>query len=111
MKKILSFLFIMAVQQVFSQLVSGEIVTSGRKLLTETNFTIKGSKEGVVVYDLAIDLQGNVISETLVTTMTTTTSTPLKMDVRNYLKTFKFEAGNGYPKFHHVTVKITVVTK
>ena len=110
MKKIITFAFALSFQQVFSQLISGGVVDVNRRLLTSTDFTMKGTKEGVVVYDLAVDINGNISSETLVTSMTTIASTPVRMEVRNYLKTLKFEPGTSYPKFHHVTVKITIAT-
>lgn len=111
MKKFLFVFFLTIVCQAYGQLLSGTLVDDHRKLLTETNFTLKGTKEGVVVYDLAVDIYGNVTSETLVTNMTTISSTPTRMEARNLVKTFKFQPGTAYPKFHHVKVKITFVTK
>jgi hypothetical protein len=111
MKKILTFIFILAVNYSYSQLLSGDLVEDNRKLLTKTDFRMEGSKQGEVVYDLAVDAYGNVTSSTLVSNMTTVASTPTRMEVRNYVNEFKFEPGTLYPKFHHVKVKITVVTK
>lgn len=111
MKKVITILFLASINLSYGQLISGEIVDINRPLLTQTDFTIKGSKEGIIVYDLTVDLEGNVTSETLVPSMTTVSSTPTKMEVKNYLKSFKFQNCVGCPQFHHVRVKISVVTK
>lgn len=111
MKRILTIIFLAIVDLSFGQLLSGEIVDLKRPLLTETDFTIKGTTEGVIVYDLTVNLEGNVTAQTLVTNMTTVKSTPTKMEARNYLKSFKFQSCVGCAQFQHVRVKITVVTK
>jgi hypothetical protein len=95
-------------RSLYSQLLSGDVVESHRPLLTETDFTIKGSKEGYVVYELAVDTKGNVTSETLVSSMTNIVSTPMKLDAKNMVHKFKFKEG-PYLKFQHVKVKITFV--
>lgn len=110
MKNVLIILCVMCLQQVFSQLISGPIVDSKRKLLTKANYILIGNKEGVIVYDLTVDIYGNVTSETIVQAMTTIISSPLKIEARNYVKEFKFESGKFYPKMHHVRVKITFIT-
>lgn len=109
MKILFAFAFLIGFQSINAQLISGDLVDANRRLLTESNFTIKGSKEGVIVYDLAVDVYGNVISQNLVANMTTVTSTPMRMDAKNYVSKFKFEPGTAFPKFHHVKVKITFV--
>lgn len=109
MKSLLLIISIITCNTSFSQLLSGDLVESGRRLITETDFTIKGTKEGVVVYDISVDLKGNVTSAVLVGELTTIKSTPTQMDVKSYVNKLKFVAGNGYPKFHHATIKITVV--
>ena len=111
MKNVLILICAFCANQAYCQLLSGSLVDDNRKLLTTTDFTLKGTKEGVVVYDLAVDIYGNVTSETLVVNMTTINSTPDRMAAKNLMKTFKFEPGTAYPKFHHVKVKVTFVTK
>lgn len=88
--------------------LSGELVNSGRKCLTETDFTLSGSQEGVVKYILTVDSKGNVVSETLMKSETTVRSTPSIMKARNFVKTLKFEPGTAYPKFHEVKVLIHI---
>lgn len=98
-----------ATNTVYSQLIEGDIVTVNRKLLTKTDFQIKGSKAGEVVLDIAVDIYGNVTSANVIHHMTTINSSPIKMEAKNLVHTFKFEPGTTYPKFHHAKVKITVV--
>ena len=109
MKQFLLFGFIMFLQQANCQLLSGDIVDSGRPLLTETNFILKGAKEGAVVCEIAVDLNGNVTSAIIDASMSTITSTPIQMDAKNYVKKLKFKAGTGYPKFQHAKVKVTFI--
>ncbi len=111
MKLIILSLFILSNSYSYSQILSGEIVDFGRKLLTETDFHLKGLTSGEVVYDISVDIYGNVTSSSLVQSMTTIKSTPLRMDAKNLINTFKFEAGNGFPKFHHAKIKITFSDK
>jgi len=111
MRITLTFLFLLCINTSFSQLISGDIVSVGRRLLTPSTFTINGAKKGEIVYEISVDIYGNVTSSTLVQSMTDVVSTPLKMDAKNLINTLKFEKGNGYPKFHHAKVKITVVDK
>ena len=107
MKQLLLFGFIIFLQQANCQLISGDIVDYGRPLLTETNFILKGAKEGAVVCEIAVDLNGNVTSAIIDASMSTITSTPIQMDAKNYVKKLKFKAGTGYPKFQHAKVKVT----
>jgi hypothetical protein len=109
MKIVFFVAFLLFSNSSFSQLISGDLVSERRRLLTETNFTLEGNSEGTVAYELAVDREGKVTSTLLKSELTTITSTPLKMEANNYLKGFVFEPGTYYPKFHHVIVKITFV--
>jgi hypothetical protein len=95
----------------YSQIISGEVLDSGRKMLTMSDFTIKSDRSGVVVFEMSVDIKGDVTSATIVNSLTTIKSTPLKMDAKNLISTFKFEPGTFYPKFHHCNIKITFVEK
>lgn len=91
----------------FGQVVDGELKTSGRKLITKTAFVLDGHHDGWAIYDLAVDIEGNVTGAVL-----KESSLPSRldnMDIRNYVVTFKFEPGTHFPKFHHADVKITMV--
>jgi hypothetical protein len=105
---IISFLVI---NSCYSQIISGDILDSGRKLLTVCDFVIKSDRSGEVVYEIAVDIKGEITSATIVNSLTTIKSTPLKMEAKNLVNTFKFEPGTFYPKFHHCRVKITFVEK
>ena len=111
MKKIILIVSFFSIQQLFSQVISGDIYNVGRRLLTETNFTLKGTKSGVVVFDISVDITGKVTSAVVEKSMTTITSTPMLMDAKNLINTYKFELGNGFPKFHHGLVKINFSDK
>jgi len=91
-----------------AQLMGGALVDEGRKLLTPTDFSIVSNKTGVLYFELAVDLNGNVTSERLMLEKTTITSTPTRVKAKEYVSTLKFEPGTYYPKFHKVVVKITV---
>ena len=95
----------------YSQIISGEILNSGRKMLTMSDFTIKSDRSGVVVFDISVDIKGDITSATIVNSLTTIKSTPLKMEAKNLINTFKFEPGTFYPKFHHCSIKITFIEK
>lgn len=96
---------------VFSQIISGEIYNVGRRLISETNFTLKGSKIGEVVFDVSVDIYGKITSAVVVKSLTNVTSTPMLMDAKNLVNSYKFEPGNGYPKFHHGLIKISFIDK
>ncbi len=110
-KLIVVFISFLIFNHSFSQIISGEILDSGRKILTISDFTIKSDRSGEVVFDISVDIKGDVTSATIVTSLTTIKSTPLKMDAKNLINTFKFEPGTFYPKFHHGNIKITFVEK
>ena len=57
--------------------------------------------------NLSVDIEGNITSSKLIETNLKRTSA--KMQIRNYITTLKFEKGTHYPKYHHVTLKITLV--
>ena len=76
-------------------------------MITETNFIQEGTINGWAIYELAVDREGNVTSVNLIEANFNRTSATVQL--RNYLKKFKFEAGTYYPKFHHVRIKITLV--
>lgn len=84
--------------------LSGELINAGRKCLTETDFVIKASQEGMVKYLLTVDNKGNVIAAKLLRSESTVKSTPSLIQARNYLKLLEFEPGTKYPKYHEVKV-------
>jgi hypothetical protein len=110
-KSVIIFISFFIVNNCYSQLISGEILDSGRKLITVSDFVIKSDRSGEVVFEIAVDINGDVISANIVNNLTTIKSSPLKMEAKNLINTFKFEPGTFYPKFHHSRIKIKFVDK
>ena len=92
----------------FSQL-SGDIKKDQRKLITETAFILEGNHNGKVVFDISVDITGKITAIKVVDDETTVKSTPAKIKAQNHVKTFVFEPGTAYPKFHQGRVVITLV--
>ncbi len=107
MKLVLVSLFLVFSSYSFSQLISGDLIDEGRKMITVSTFKLIDNNEGIAFYQLAVNRKGEVTSATLLSAGTTIVSTPTRMKMRNYLMTLKFEEGMYYPEFHHVKVKIT----
>ncbi len=106
MRKLL-FLFLLLSSTSFGQLISGTLMDEGRKVLSDPPFIIEGMTDGYAKYELAVNREGKVTSAKLVET--NLKSTPATYTIKNYVKTFTFQPGTYYPKFHHVVVKITMV--
>lgn len=106
MRKLLPFIFFSSFGA-FGQLVGGEMVASGRNIVTQTDFKLDGHNNGWAIYTLAVDLDGKVTSADL--KESSLKSRLDNMDIRNHVMKLKFEKGTHYPKFHHVEVKITMV--
>jgi hypothetical protein len=107
MRSFTFFLFFFAVNGAIGQLISGRLLDDERKLITKTNFIIEDSNEGLLLFELGVNVQGHVTSVKLLTNGTTVISTPTRIKVKNELMKWKFEEGTHYPEFHNVTVKIT----
>ncbi len=88
-----------------SQILGGTLVDEGRKLLTETDFSVEGTVSGYAVFELAVDRNGKVTAMTL--EETDIASTPTKYIIRNYLTGFEFEGATNFPKYQHIRIKIT----
>lgn len=99
--------FLLCSSMSFGQILSGEIVDEGRKMISETSFVVEGMQDGYATYEIAVNRNGNVTSAKLVDS--NLKSTPAKYEIRNYITRMKFEPGTYYPKFHHAEVKITTV--
>ncbi len=89
----------------FGQVLSGTIVTEGRKLLTESDFKVEGTVNGFAIYELAVNSEGEVTDAKFIEG--NIKSTPTKIAIRNYVIDFEFEGATYYPKFQHCRVKIT----
>lgn len=91
----------------FGQL-SGEIKNDGRKMLTPFNYLVKGTQNGTVTVEIAVNIDGDVTSVQVIPSESTLVSTPSLMAVKNHVKTLKFEKGYHFPKFHRGRMKIVV---
>ncbi|MNJ86479.1 hypothetical protein D3C87_39780 [compost metagenome] len=109
MKKL--FLFAIALLSYFqadSQILTGTLIDSGRKLLnTEEKFTITSATDGTVVVELAVNRDGIVTGTKIIGEQSTIKSTPSRMKAENAAKKLKFTAGTRYAPFEHVRVKYT----
>ena len=92
----------------FGQLLDGDLITEGRKMVSVTNFVVEDIHEGVLFYELAVNRVGKVTSARLLLDGTTVTSTPARIKAYKYLMGLQFQKGTHYPEFHHVRVKVTL---
>jgi hypothetical protein len=92
----------------FGQLLSGPLMDEGRKLITTTNFIVEDSREGVIIFNVAVDRTGKVSSAKVVSSETTVVSTPARIIATNYVKALQFQEGTYYPEFHQVKIKVTL---
>lgn len=106
---ILILLLLFTAQISNAQLLDGTLVDENRKLISEEDFEMTARKDGWMIFELAVDREGNVTSATF--DEGSIISTPMKIEVREELMKLKFEPGNYYPKFHHVRVKMTLITE
>lgn len=91
----------------FSQL-SGDILTSGRKITEQIAYTLPMNVTGKLVFDIAVNTEGKVTSCILNKAESTIISTRYAYEAKNrILSELKFEAGNGFPTFHQGQITIT----
>lgn len=93
----------------FGQMLSGDLKDEGRKMIVDSSYVINGNANGYISYELTVDRTGNVTATRLVGEKTNIKSTPARIKVRNYVMGLKFTAGNHYPQYQTVVVKITMV--
>ncbi len=109
MKTAVFFLFLCSFTKSFSQVQSGTLVDSGRKLTSEATFSITDKHtEGTVFLLLSVNNKGEVTAVS-VDEGTTISSTPSLLLAKNAAKKLRFTAGTKYQKFEHVRVKYTLV--
>lgn len=102
------FILLMAFS-VNSQILSGKIVDDNRSMISKTSFVLESNYSGYVVYEIAVNPEGQVTSSKFIEEKSSVLSTPANIEVKNYLKSMVFEKGNQYPKFHHAIVKVMLV--
>ncbi|MCE3295334.1 MAG: hypothetical protein K0R65_1048 [Crocinitomicaceae bacterium] len=112
MKKILVlFMFLLAGKFSQAQLISGELLDEGRKLVTPYTFTIKGKYKGIKYFELAVNREGKVTGVREEVKEDSFVSSPAKMIAEEELRQLQFEAGTYYPKFQQVLVRVEFVRK
>lgn len=112
--KTMFFLLLIAVSSNSFSQVYGEIFMDKRPIVKDIDYTLYYQKEGVLVFNIAVNTDGDVTSCELNSEKTTITSTPMKMKAKNrIMQELKFEKGNGYPTFHrgYVQIKIRPATE
>ena len=109
MKKLLLLtLTFLSYSQADSQILTGTLVDSGRKLLTtDEKFVLPATVDGTVVVELAVNREGIVTGTKIIGDQSTIKSTPSRMKAENAAKKLTFTAGTRYAPFEHVRVKYT----
>ena len=93
----------------FSQ-VEGEIIADGRKITNEIDYTLESKQEGILVFDIAVNVEGQITSCEWDKVASTVNSMRLAHTSKNRILTqLKFEPGNGFPTFHRGKVTITLI--
>jgi hypothetical protein len=92
----------------FSQ-ISGDIVNDNRKLITDYSYVLEGHLDGKIAFDISVNAKGEISATKIMEDRSTITSTPAKIEARNYVMKFKFQPGTWFPKFHHGIVVLTMV--
>ena len=86
-------LFILLMKCGFSQ-VYGDIFMDKRTISKDIDYTVNYSKPGKIVFDIAVDMEGNVTSCVLNEKKSTITATGAIMNAKNkILQNLKFERG------------------
>lgn len=110
MKKALVLLILLSASGFsYSQLISGTLMDSQRKLLTPYDFKIKGRYKGVKYFELAVNAEGKVTGVKEEVKSDSFVSTPAKLMAQGRLLDLGFEGATHFPKFQHVLVKIEFV--
>lgn len=110
MKRTLILLTLFFFTHLSSAQVFGDISTDQRKISKDIEYTIPYSKPGKLVFDIAVDMDGNITSCTIDEKKSTITHTGAIMRAKNKIMTYlKFERGYHWPEFHRGFVLIKTV--
>lgn len=93
----------------WSQVISGSAVLSGRVRTDSTSLTIYDKNEGTVYIDVAIDGTGKVTGARIHGEGTDITSNQSMIRAVVLAKQLTFTPGTYYEKFEHALVKFTYV--
>ena len=108
MKKF-AFILVMLSTCAFGQII-GPLANDHRAIVTNIAYEIVADTTGIVVFDIAVNMDGKVTSCQVNKAETTLHSTPLMITGKNrILKGLSFEKGYAFPEFHHGKVQFNVV--
>ncbi len=107
--KALFFILCFASVMSFGQ-VLGPLANDHRKIVTDVVYDIEMDTTGVVIFDIAVNMDGKVTSCHVNKAETTIHSTPLMITCKNrILAGLSFEKGYAFPEFHQGKVQFNVV--
>ena len=110
MKKLILLLFI-AYGSADAQ-VMGDLATDGRGITTNIDYNLESDTTGIIVFDIAVNMDGQVTGCKFNPEKSNLRSTPLLISGKNgILKGLSFEVGYAFPKHHQGSVQINVVKK
>lgn len=82
--------------------VYGDLANDGRAITQDISYKLDYTSEGIVVFDIVVDMDGKVTSCKINREKTTVNSTPLLITAKNRILTgLSFEKGYAFPKFHN----------
>lgn len=109
MKTIILILFSFISHQALSQ-IFGQILLDRREVQELIDFTVPYSKEGKLVFDIRVNVDGKVTSCELVEEKSTITAMGPMIQAKNkIIQHLVFKKGIGYPEFHKGYVQINTV--
>src|SRR5690554_1242753 len=109
MKKLSTILFITLLGNISYGQLSGDIVKDNRKVTSNQGYIIEGNVNGKIVFDISVNIKGEVTSAKALDGESTIKSTPAKIKARNYVSEFTFSPGTWYPEHHQGRIVITMV--
>src|SRR5690606_13334969 len=93
----------------FSQ-IYGDLFMDKRGVAKEIEYTVNHSQPGKLVFDIAVDIDGNVTSCELNEEKSTITFSGAVIQGKNkILQHLKFESGYQWPKFHRGYIQLNTV--
>lgn len=92
-----------------AQLLSGDLVDAGRKMVSNYSFEIKDRYNGIQFFELAVNPEGKVTGVRHLDEKGILISTPARILASNQLSDLEFEKGTHFPKMHHVKVRVKFV--
>lgn len=90
--------------------VYGDLFMDKRKIAKEIDYTIIHSTPGKLVFDIVVDMDGDITSCVLDKNRSTVTSTTAMMKAKNkIMEGLTFERGYSFPKFHRGQIQMETI--